>query len=746
MPGKREDRVGQRARGGRDVNVAGRDQAVIIARGHAVVSVASAGEAGLPVPGLLPRDVGGFTGREDELARLGGLAGGRVVVSAIGGTAGVGKTALAIHVAHQLLPRFPDGHLYADLRGYSQDQEPAEPGEVLQVFLRLLGVPAEEVPATVEERAGQLRQILAERRVLMVLDNARTEAQVRPLLPGAGGSLVLVTSRSVLAGLEVDERISLDILPEGEAATMLAQLVGEARAEAEQQAVTEVARLCGRLPLALRIAGQLLVVHPHWSVERLAQMLADELDRLARLGAGDLTVRAAFEVSYAQLAEEDARLFRLLGLHPGSDLTVAAAAALAGTPAEVTGALLTRLAEVNLVTEGPSERSGMHDLLRLFARSTCREVDRRADCDAAEARLVRHYVEVAEYLDCCVFPATPTAKQAGKLLFTPRQALVMFEAERLNFMAALGLAERRSWNEQVSRFGKSVSGVLVFLGYLDDMLTAEEAALAAARRVGDAPAEGQALNDLGAAYELLERPEVAITCYLESLAIRKILGDRRGEGQGLINLGSLQRIQENFDEATASIQSALEIFQEVGHKDGVAVALKELGDIYRGLRQFEEATDCYRQSVAICREIGDPHGESEALNNLGCAYRELQRFEEAIDCYRRDIAICQEIGHRRGEGAPQYNLGGVYQHLQRFEEAIGCYRQAIEICREIGDRYHEGQALAKLGNAYRDMRQRDRAATCWREAAAAMRDVADHEEAGRLEQLAAGGRTRRRRR
>jgi len=226
----------QTAVAGRDAYVAGRDL---------VVNVGGAASAEPVVPGLLPRDVPGFTGRDEELARLVGLArGGSVVVTAIGGTAGVGKTALAVHAAHQLLPKFPDGHLYADLRGYTEGQDPAGPGEVLGVFLRRLGVPAEEVPAAVEERSGLLRQLLASCRVLMVLDNAATEAQVRPLLPGAGGSLVLVTSRSVLAGLEADDRISLDVLAGQEAARLLAGLIGKERAAAEPEAVTQVAYCC----------------------------------------------------------------------------------------------------------------------------------------------------------------------------------------------------------------------------------------------------------------------------------------------------------------------------------------------------------------------------------------------------------------------------------------------------------------------------------------------------------------------
>jgi hypothetical protein len=415
-----EARQKQKVVSRRDAFVAGRDLTVHIAAADPGESV---------TPGLLPRDVPEFTGRDRELARLvGRKGGGRVVVTAIGGTAGVGKTALAVHAAHQLLGEFPDGHLYADLHGYTEGEAPTEPGEVLEVFLRGLGVRADEIPAGVEERSGLLRQVLASRRVLMVLDNARTEVLVRLLLPGAGASLVLVTSRSMLPGLEVDERISLDVLTEDEAVALLAGLGGH-RAAADPTAVAEVARLCGRLPLALRIAGQVLATHPTWPVVRLAQLLASERDRLARLGAGDLQVRAAFEVSYQELAEQDARLFRLLGLHPGPDFTATAAAALAGTEGESAESALGRLANAHLVTEDTVGRFALHDLLRLFARSTCQQADTCDDRSAAETRLVRYYENLAAFLDSCVDPKLRSAaEQDGKPLSSMRQALAVFQA------------------------------------------------------------------------------------------------------------------------------------------------------------------------------------------------------------------------------------------------------------------------------------------------------------------------------
>jgi tetratricopeptide (TPR) repeat protein len=601
MTDQPEVRGKQKAVAGRDAFIAGRDL---------IINIGAAGTVELAVPGLLPRDVPAFTGREDELAQLADLArGGSVVMTAIGGTAGVGKTALAVHAAHRLLAQFPDGQLYADLRGYTEGQDPAGPGEVLEVFLRRLGVPAEDVPVTTEERSGLLRQMLASRRVLMVLDNARTEGQVRPLLPGAGGSLVLVTSRSVLAGLEADARISLDVLSQGEAAAMLARLIGEARVRAEPGAVGELAGLCGRLPLALRIAGQLLAAHPAWSVTTMTQLLAEEQDRLGRLGAGDLQVRAAFEVSYVQLAAGDARLFRLLGLHPGADFTIAVAAALAGIAQDAVGPVLGRLAEANLITEDTAGRFGLHDLLRLFAHGTCLNADSQADREAAEARLVRHYVDLTGFLDSCVDPrlrpaAAQEAEQAGAALPSMRQALALFQVERPSLVAAVGLAAQRGWDEQVRRLTKSTGGSLTVLRYLDDLLIVEEAALTAARHAGDTAAEATALNNLGLAYWELRRFEEAIGCYRDSLAIRRETGDRYGEGRTLTNLGTA----------------------------------------YQGLQRFEEAIGWYRESLAIRREIGDRHGEGGTLKNLGEAYECLRQPDQAAEYWRDAAAAMHDAG------------------------------------------------------------------------------------------------------
>lgn len=679
-------------------------------------------------PALLPRDVPAFTGREDELARLAGLAGlaagGQVAVAAISGTAGVGKSALAVHAARRLLPRFPDGPLYADLRGYCEAQAPAEPGEVLARFLRRLGVPAAETPGAAGERAALLRQLLASRRVLMLLDNAVAEAQVRPLLPRSGACLVLITSRSAPPGLVVDERIGLDVFDAEQAGALLAGLIGNERAAAEPEAVARTAECCGRLPLALRIAGQLAAAHPAWPVARLAGMLADERDRTARAPAADPGLRAVVEVSCRQLAASDARLFRLLGLLPGPDFVVAVAACLAETGLEAAGAMLDRLAQAALVTGDAAGRSALHDLLRLLARQMCQEVDDQRSRDAAEGRLVGHYAELAEQLDACLDRA-------------PGEALAMFEAERGALLAATGLAERRGWDRQVWRLCDAMGGPLERLRYLDDVLAVQQSALAAVRRAGiGTAAEGSALGNLGSAYLELRRFAEAIACFQDALAIFWEAGDRRAEGVTLDSLGDAYRGLRRFAESAACYQSALAVFRETGDRHREALALTSLGAAYGGLRRYREEIGCCREALTIHRQTSGLGNLGLPLRNLGLAYYNLGRLKEAIACDEDALAIYRQTGDRYGEGLTLTNLGAACHRLGRFGEAIGCYQDAVAIYREVGDRHREGLSLSNLGLAYQRLGRPGQAAGCWRDAASAMRDAGDDEQAATLEHAA----------
>ncbi len=736
MSGGQDSRTGQQVHAGRDAYVAGRD----INNYY--------GPAEPAVPRLLPRDVPGFTGREGELARLAGLAsGGRVVVSAIEGTAGVGKTALAVDAAHQLCTQFPDGQLYADLRGYTEGQEPAEPGEVLEMFLRGLGVLADNMPSTVEAQSGLLRHLLASRRVLVVLDNVRTEVQVRPLLPGTGASLVMVTSRSALPGLEVNERISLDILSLREAVSMLAEVIGADRAAAEAAEVAEVTELCGCLPLALRIAGQLLAAHPVWPVAKLVRMLAGEQDRLTRLGAGDLQVRAAFEVSYQQLDDEDRRLFRLLGLHPGPDFGTAIAAALAGMEPAAAEPMLDRLAEAHLTTEDVPGLFRMHDLLRLFARRTCQETESSADQEAAEFRLVGYYAHLVKFLGDCMEPHLRSAiksgaEQAGVPAPEMREVLEVSATERRNIMAVLGLAAQRGWHKQVQALSQGIAGPFQVLRYFDDLLTATEIALAVARRTGDTLTEGGLLCNLGIVYMHVWRFEDGIRCLEQAVAVFRESGDRRDESLTLLNLGTVYGQAGRFHDAISCLEQAITIYQETGDQSGASLATYNLGNVSQNLRRFDGAIGCYQRALRIFCEIGDQVSEGHAWDSLGAAYGHLKQYQEAIDCLERALAICQVTGNRHGEGHALGNLGAAYENQGRIQDAVRWVEQAIPIYQETRDRYAEGQSLAHLGHLYQKLRELDKATACWQQAAAAMREVGDHNKEQHYEQAAANVRSR----
>jgi tetratricopeptide (TPR) repeat protein len=412
-------------------------------------------------------------------------------------------------------------------------------------------------------------------------------------------------------------------------------------------------------------------------------------------------------VSYHQLTDPDQRLFRLLGLHPGPDFDAPVAASLADMDLAATTAALDRLADAHLATEDASGRFTLHDLLRLFARQTCQDSDGPAVRDAAQARLIGHYVELARYLDACrdarQRPArAQAAAQAGESLPSPREALTTFQAEMPNLMAALRLAVQQGWHEKVWQLSAWMQDALSLLHDLDDLLIVSEAALVAARAAKNRAAEDSALNNLGLAYQELGRLEEAIACYEQDLAICREAGDRGSERQTLSNLG---------------------------------IAYKELG-------RSEEAVTSFLDALAICRETGDRIDEGMALNNLGIAYEEPGRLEEAVACFLDALAIRRETSDRLGEGQTLNNLGNAYMKLGRLEEAVTSFLEALPIRRETGDRYREGLTLGNLGIAYEKLGQLDQAAAAWQDGAQAMRDVGDHEEATRLDLWAADARSR----
>ena len=668
----------------------------LTATGTAVLALAS------PVPRQLPAAVAEFTGRTAELAALDGMlnqagAPGTVVISAIGGTAGVGKTALALRWAHQVAGRFADGQLYANLRGFDPAGTPAEPTAVIRGFLSALGVPPERIPTHPEAQAGLYRSVLADKRALIVLDNAHDEGQVRPLLPASPASLVLVTSRSQLGGLAAADGarlISLDVLSHAEAGQLLAARLGAGRAAAESAAVDRIAGLCACLPLALAIAAGRAAARPGLPLAALAGELAESAGRLDALDGGDpaSSVRAVFSWSTRQLSDGAGRMFRLLGLHPGPDISVAAAASLAGCPELHAQRLLRELARVHLIAERVPGRYASHDLLRAYAAEqalACYDHDER---DAAIGRLLDHYLQTAANAARLLIPAgepvtlVPSRPGAAAVPLADRsQAMNWYEAEHQVLLAAVDLAAGSGFDNHAWQLPWAMADFLLFRGHWQEWAAVQRTALAVATRLGDTGAQALSGRLLAAACAQLGELAEAHDHFAASLTLYQRLGDRLGAAKIQSNLCWLAQRQVRYADALGHAEQALLLFEA----------------------------------------IGDQAGQATALNNVGWCYGLLSDFEQARAFCQRSLALCAETGHRslRLEGNVWDSLGYAEQHLGNLTEAAECYQRALGIARETGERSLEAEALTHLGDARHTAGDLARAQEAWRQALVILDDV-----------------------
>jgi len=654
-------------------------------------------------PAQLPAEVAGFTGREGALAQLNAVLAdkgdaGAVVVAAISGSPGVGKTALALHWARSIKDRFTDGNLFADLRGYDPIGIPADPGGVLEGFLRALGVAPGRIPAELEPRSALLRTRLHGKRLLIVLDNVATPEQVRPLLPGSPDCLVIVTSRSRLSGLIARDgaaRVILDAFSEAESVSLLRKTLGGERVDAELEAAAGIAARCGYLPLALRIAADRGVARPHLKLAELAGQLAAERDRLDVLAAGDdeaAAVRAVFSWSYRALPADEARMFRLLGLHAGPDISVPAAAALAAVSEPAAGRLLDLLAAAHLAGETAADRYRLHDLLRVYAAERAGADDSEEDRAAATRRLLTWYLHAADAADRLLMPSrrhVPLGSQGPHCeppAFTSyEQALEWCEAEHPSLVAAVRLAAETGHDDIAWKLPVALWGFFELRKPWADWIAVHRVAVDSARRAGDARGEAWALNGLCAAYFDLRQ----------------------------------------FGETLASLRKALEIRRRIGDRQGEVSCLNNLGLTYRELGRLGDAMDCDRQALATARQIGDRRNEGIALNNLGETYRELRRPAEAAACFREALTLVREIGERIGEGFALHNLGQAHQELRQHGDALACYQQALAVRRLTGDRQGEAVTLRGIGDVLGDTGQPEAARASWHEALGIFEDLGD---------------------
>jgi tetratricopeptide (TPR) repeat protein/transcriptional regulator with XRE-family HTH domain len=650
------------------------------------------------MPRQLPATVADFTGRDAELAALTRIlddtsvdAPGTVVISAIGGTAGVGKTALALHWAHQVAQRFPDGQLHVNLRGFDPSGPPAAAGEAIRGFLDALGVPSGRVPASPDAQAGLYRSLLAGRRMLILLDNARDEQQVRPLLPASPASLVLITSRNQLGGLGAADGarlLTLDVLTGAEAVQLLTARLGADRAAAEPAAVGQIAGLCACLPLALSVAAARAAARPGFRLAAVAAELSDSAGRLDALDAGDpaASVRAVFSWSTRQLGAESARMFRLLGLHPGPDISVPAAASLAGIAETRARRVLRDLGRAHLIAEHAPGRYAMHDLLRAYAAEQAKDIDSDDDRREAVGRVLDHYLHTAAEAGLVLNPAKEkvvlTPPRPGSTPERPGdypQAMAWFEEEHQVLLAAIALAADSGFDAHAWQMPWALASFLQIRGHRQDCAAVLRTATAAATRLGDTAAQALSGRLLALACTDVGDHAQAHSHFATSLTLYRQLGDRLGEASIHQGLGALAERQERFAEALRHAEQALVLYQSVGYKAAEAEALNNIGWYHDLLGNYQQARAFCRQALALCAEADFRWLEGYAWDSLGYAEHHLGNLAEAADCCQRALSFLRESGDRHGEATTLTHLGDTHHAAGDLARAQLAWQQALEI-------------------------------------------------------------------
>jgi tetratricopeptide (TPR) repeat protein/transcriptional regulator with XRE-family HTH domain len=672
-------------------------------------ATAAAETAEPAVPRQLPTAVPYFAGRTSELRLLDAMLSdaGRgstgVVISAIGGTAGVGKTALALNWAHRVAPNFPDGQLYANLRGFDPAGSPAEPADVLRGFLDAFQVHPERFPATTEGLAALYRSLLADRTMLVLLDNAADVAQVRPLLPASPRCLVIVTSRSELSALAAAEGarlLSLDVLSEREAIELLAARLGTDRADAEPDAITRLATLCARLPLALSVIVARAAAAPNLPLAALVTELTELQGRLDALDVGDpaANVRRVFSLSYRHLPEAAARMFRLLGLHPGPDISAPAAATLAGVPLAGARAALRDLTRASLIIESAPGRYGFHDLLRAYAaeQAALREGRERRE---AIHRMLDHYLHTARRAHVVLYPGRQRVDLGRpRALVTPEGfaakpfALAWLRAEYQVLLKIIDLAARAGFDDYAWRLTVVLWTFFDVCGHWHDGTRMHRTALEAARRCGDQFGQAHALRGLGTFEVMLGDYAQAHCCLAEAQELFRRLGDTHGLARTDLIMGQAFEFQGRHAEALAVVKEALRLSETA-------------------------QDDPYMQLV-----------RASALNGSAWYNAHLGELGQARAHCRQAIKLCQSIGYSPGEAGTWDTLGFVWQRLGDHAEATACFLRAVALEREMGSRFNLAMALAHLGDTHVSTGDLRAARQVWAEALTILADL-HHPEA-----------------
>ncbi|TDB83040.1 tetratricopeptide repeat protein [Actinomadura sp. KC216] len=661
------------------------------------------------VPRQLPAAVAGFAGRRAELqtltAELAQLretasAGGTVVISAIGGTAGIGKTALALHWAHQVAERFPDGQLYVNLRGFDPAGTPVTSAEAVRGFLDAFQVPAERIPVSLAAQAALFRSLLVGRRVLVVLDNARDTDQIRPLLPGSPGCVVVVTSRNQLTSListEGARPISLDLLRGDEGRQLLAHRIGPGRVEAEPRVVAEIIDLCARLPLALSIVAARAASHPTFPLAALADELRETHHRLEALNSGESSTRAVFSWSYRQLTPQAARLFRLLGLHPGREVTVPAAAGLADVPVVRARALVAELARTHMITEPAPGRFTFHDLLRAYAAELARAHEQEPERHAALDRMLDHYLHTAYAAALLLYPTAPVitlppprpgARAQGFADYAAASA--WFDAEYPVLLAAVEHAAVTGRHTHAWQLCWTLVVYVRPRGHWHDWIATHHTALAAARQHADRWGQAHTHAGLGGVYSLLGRYGQAHTHLRKALHLFRDLADQANQAHTLVRLGTLFEYQDRYEEALSYTHQALALSRAAAHRRVQASSLNNIGWYHALHGNPRQTLDYCRQALTLNRELGDRQGEANNLHSLGYAHHLLGQHRQAAAYFQQALRLHGQVGNQHFQANGLDHLGDTHHATGDLAAARAAWQQALDILDQISLIPHMG--------------------------------------------------------
>ncbi len=649
------------------------------------------------VPRELPGAIGDFTGRARELRALtemldstGKDSAGTMVISAIGGTAGIGKSALAVQWAHQVADRFPDGQLYVNLRGFHPSGKPMPSARAVRGFLDVLGIPAERIPATPEAQSGLYRSLLSQRRMLVVLDNARDEEQVRPLLPGSPGCPVLVTSRSQLSGLVAAEgarTLALDLLTEAEARELLARRLGAARLDAEPEAAAELIALCAGLPLALAITAARADI-PGLRLGVLTEELKDAQLRLDALETGDpaVSARAVFSWSVDSLPASQIRMFRLLGLHPGPDVTIPAAASLAGIPSVQAHRELRNLAGACLISEHVPGRYAMHDLLRAYAAEQADAFESEAGRRAATLRMLDHYLYTARAADRQLRPGRdPIALDPLQPGTVPEEvadgsrASAWFQAEQHVMPAVAQFAHAAGFSGHAWKIPWTLTVFLDCRGDWPLMVTMQERALVAASGADDKSGQAMVHRDLARALLRLGRIEDGYDHLEQALSLYQQTGDLTGQGRTHLALALALDAEDRYDLAFSHNEQALRLLSRTGDQAGHGNALSSIGWSHAQRGEYAKALACCHQAIRLQLSSDNQYGGAHTLDSLGYVHRRLRQHARAIDCYEQSVSLFGQLGDRYYQASALTNLGDTLHDAGDQHGARDAWQRALDI-------------------------------------------------------------------